>query len=168
MAMDAGADPMQFVNDASPPAMTSPPAAAGGYVDPFEGMPVKDSVGGGGLIPEMNALREWEAKHEEALEEAARKEATEREERRRGAAAELTKWNEERTGNTKKRMSSNRSDQEASEKAKVEASKPGANPWERVADLIDTSAKTAEDSRDTSRMRNLLIQLKSSPVIAAN
>eukprot|EP00931_Biecheleriopsis_adriatica_P101908 TRINITY_DN76957_c0_g1_i1.p1 TRINITY_DN76957_c0_g1~~TRINITY_DN76957_c0_g1_i1.p1 ORF type:complete len:193 (-),score=55.91 TRINITY_DN76957_c0_g1_i1:67-645(-) len=168
----AAPDPMQFVagNDTAPPAMgmgMGTPPAAGGYVDPFQGMPVKDSVGGGAMIPEMNALREWEAKHEEELETAARKEASEKEERRRAATAELAKWNEEREGTSKKRMATNRSNEEASEKAKTEASKPGANPWERVADLIDTSAKSTDDSRDTSRMRNLLIQLKSNPVVTA-
>ena len=39
-----------------PPA--EPPAA---YQDPFQGVPMKE-VGSAPLIPEMNALREWEAR----------------------------------------------------------------------------------------------------------
>eukprot|EP00438_Fugacium_kawagutii_P031845 Skav220906 [mRNA] locus=scaffold1585:29666:48439:- [translate_table: standard] len=142
----------------------------------------------------------------------ARKEAHEKEQKRGNATSELSKWNEELR--LKKRMATNRSDEETSEKAR--AMKPGANPWERdltaklwrkgyrsVCDLIDTNAKAAEeredranslhlmlfqvgnvvetdaqlclgsgcefvcceDSRDTSRLRSLLIHLKSTPVI---
>mmetsp|Transcript_29965 Transcript_29965/g.71307 ORF Transcript_29965/g.71307 Transcript_29965/m.71307 type:complete len:180 (+) Transcript_29965:50-589(+) len=160
-AMEAPSDPMQFVESAPPP---QPQAVEAPYQDPFQGVPVKEPMNAP-LIPEMNALREWEENHEKELEEYARKEATEKEQRRGNASAELQKWNEERVDTRKKRMTSNRSDEETSEKARIEALKPGANPWERVCDLIDTNAKPGEDSRDTSRLRSLLIQLKTSPVM---
>ena len=38
---------------------------------------------------------------------------------------------QERLDSRKKRMATNRTDEETSEKARVEAMKPGANPWER-------------------------------------
>mmetsp|Transcript_80640 Transcript_80640/g.127394 ORF Transcript_80640/g.127394 Transcript_80640/m.127394 type:complete len:188 (+) Transcript_80640:59-622(+) len=154
------ADPMPFMAESQ--AMDAAPPVA--YQDPFQGVPVKDPVSAP-LIPEMNALREWEENHEKELEEMARKEAHEKEQRRGNATSELSKWNEERLDSRKKRMATNRTDEETSEKVRVEAMKPGANPWERVCDLIDTNAKAAEDSRDTSRLRSLLIHLKSSPVM---
>eukprot|EP00434_Breviolum_minutum_P016122 symbB.v1.2.014209.t1/scaffold1027.1/size171366/11 len=153
------ADPMSYMGESQ--AMEPPPAA---YSDPFQGVPVKDPVSSP-IIPEMNALREWEENHEKELEEMARKEAQEKEQKRGNATSELSKWNEERLDSRKKRMATNRTDEDTSEKARVEAMKPGANPWERVCDLIDTNAKAAEDSRDTSRLRSLLIHLKSSPVM---
>eukprot|EP00931_Biecheleriopsis_adriatica_P093370 TRINITY_DN67115_c0_g1_i1.p3 TRINITY_DN67115_c0_g1~~TRINITY_DN67115_c0_g1_i1.p3 ORF type:complete len:148 (-),score=50.01 TRINITY_DN67115_c0_g1_i1:90-533(-) len=143
----------------SMPAMPAPAEA-----NPFAGMSADPS---GGVSPDSNALREWERKHESDLEETARKEAANKEERRKAAAAELQKWNDERSESDKKRMTTNRADEKQAEAAKAEAMKPDANPWERVADLIDTSAKTAESGSDVSRMRNLLIQLKSSPVAVA-
>lgn len=154
------AEPVPFMGETQ--AMDSAPPAA--YQDPFQGVPVKDPVSAP-LIPEMNALREWEENHEKELEEMARKEAQEKEQRRGNATSELQKWNEERLDSRKKRMDTNRKDEETSEKARGEAMKPGANPWERVCDLIDTNAKAAEDSRDTSRLRSLLIQLKTNPVM---
>merc|ERR1719188_2874776 len=48
---------MSFVGgspEASPPGMASP----AGYVDPFQGVPVKDMGAASMTIPEMNALRE--------------------------------------------------------------------------------------------------------------
>eukprot|EP00929_Paragymnodinium_shiwhaense_P061030 TRINITY_DN30469_c0_g1_i1.p2 TRINITY_DN30469_c0_g1~~TRINITY_DN30469_c0_g1_i1.p2 ORF type:complete len:167 (+),score=59.05 TRINITY_DN30469_c0_g1_i1:111-611(+) len=165
------ADLMGFTEGGSPPA----PAQAMPADDPFSGMPVQDSspvpaaaMGGGGrAIPEVNALREWEDKHEQALEEVARKESKDKEARRQEAAAQLQKFYAERTETASKKKASNRSEEETA--AKNKASAPvGNNPWERVAELIDTNARTSDDGRDTSRMRTLLIQLKSNPVVTSS
>jgi len=143
-----------------------------GYVDPFQGVPVKDSTAMGGAtsksIPEMNALREWEDKHERELEEAARKEEAQKKERRSSAGEKLKKWHEERAVGIQQKQGTNRKEEESAEQVKAAAMKPGANPWERVVALIDTSARTDDQSRDTARMRNLLIQLKSQPVTGRN
>merc|ERR1740123_2868058 len=119
------------------------------------------------MIPEVTALREWESKHEQELEEMARKENADKAESRQAASEQLNQWYEERQANTAKRLQTNRADEATSETARAEAMQPGANPWERVVDLIDTNARSADESRDTSRMRSLLIQLKSSPVVTA-
>eukprot|EP00933_Yihiella_yeosuensis_P064555 TRINITY_DN67984_c0_g1_i1.p1 TRINITY_DN67984_c0_g1~~TRINITY_DN67984_c0_g1_i1.p1 ORF type:complete len:189 (-),score=81.02 TRINITY_DN67984_c0_g1_i1:131-697(-) len=162
-------DPMSFVGggDAQPmPAMPAPQAA-----DPFSGMPVQEAApvaaANSGRIPEMNALREWEDKHEAKLEEIARTEAAKKEERRKAAADALKKYHEDTDGETKKRQSTNRSNEATAEKLRADSQKTGANPWERVVDLIDTNAKTADEAGDTSRMRSLLIHLKSNPVACA-
>mmetsp|Transcript_13605 Transcript_13605/g.38664 ORF Transcript_13605/g.38664 Transcript_13605/m.38664 type:complete len:241 (-) Transcript_13605:265-987(-) len=160
----ASIDPMSFT--AAAPAISSPT----GYVDPFQGMPVSDTGMGSGsrTIPEMSALREWEDKHERELEEIDTKEKAETKERRQAAADELGKWYADLSTTQKKRQEANRSDEATTEKARLEAMKPGANPWERVVDLIDTNAHASDESRDTSRMRSLLIHLKTSPVITAS
>mmetsp|Transcript_41732 Transcript_41732/g.63071 ORF Transcript_41732/g.63071 Transcript_41732/m.63071 type:complete len:223 (-) Transcript_41732:120-788(-) len=157
-----------------PPAAFEPPAATtpqGFSADPFQGMPVSDnSMGGGGGMAapkEVSKLREWEENHERELEGASRKEQSEKSERREAAAAELKTWYDERSNNNSKRKETNRKDEKASEAARADAMAPGANPWERVVDLIDTNAKTADVARDTSRMRSLLIQLKSNPIVKA-
>merc|ERR550514_1040141 len=161
-------DTMGFMGggDPSPPGMGSP--GGPGYVDPFQGVPVKDMDSGCMTIPEMNALREWEDKHERELEEKTRKEEADKKERRKAASDELQKWHEERATGVKKHLATNRADEETVTQARAAALKPGANPWERVADLIDATARAGDDdARDTSRMRALLIQLKSNPVAAA-
>merc|ERR1719473_1758875 len=94
----------------SPTAMGSP--GGPGYADPFQGVPVKDMNSGGMTIPEMNALREWEDKHERELEERSRKEEAEKKVRREAAYAEIQAWKEERDLNMKKKRDTNRLDEE--------------------------------------------------------
>merc|ERR1711918_28210 len=89
-------------------------------------------------------------------------EDAEKKSRREAAYAEITKWKEEREMNITKKRSSNRSEEEAMG-ASTAKTPQSSNPWERVVDLIDTNARSSDDSRDTSRMRALLIHLKSSP-----
>merc|ERR1719203_2598970 len=156
------ADPMGFVGGDLPVAA---PAAA----DPFQGMPVSQDTGLMGKPAEatVSKLREWEDQHEKELDDISRKEEADKKDRRLKASEELTKWYDERTSDISKKKNTNRADENMAQKAREAAEKPGANPWERVVDLIDTSARTADESRDTSRMRALLIQLKSNPIVAA-
>merc|ERR1712203_34396 len=150
-------EPMNFAGS-DPMNMTEAPAA-----DPFAGMP----TGGGKAGVDASKLREWETNHERELEEIATQESSTKNETRKAAADELAKWYEERKDTNQKKASTNRKDEQTVLENREAASKPGANPWERVVDLIDTNARTADESRDTSRMRALLIQLKSNPVVAA-
>merc|ERR1712083_275199 len=118
-------------------------------------------------MPNMTPLREWEQKHEAELEEISVKEQASKQASRKEAEDELKKWYSERAEGIQKKAASNQQEEKTVEESRAAAAKPGANAWERVVDLIDTNARTADESRDTSRMRALLIQLKSNPVVAA-
>merc|ERR1719410_1318926 len=73
--------------------------------DPFSGMPVgNDGMGQTMQIPEVTKLREWETKHEEELEETARKEEAAKRQTRQSAADELAKWYAERQADLSKRL----------------------------------------------------------------
>merc|ERR1719270_3143998 len=161
-AMDVpNGNPIADAMDAVAPA----PAA---YADPFQGMPTTQAFEAPAVgIPEMTKLREWETKHEEDLENIARKEETAKKEARQAAADELAKWTQDKKAEISKRFEVNRAHEQETEAGRLAAMEPGANPWQLVHDLIDTSSRTADESRDTSRMRSLLIQLKSDPVMAA-
>merc|ERR1712146_118043 len=115
-----------------------------------------------GGIPEVTALREWEDKHQEELEEKSQKEDGEKKQRREAAYKEIQQWKEDRDQNISKKRTTNREDEKAFKDA-TEKKPTSDNPWERVVDLIDTNARSSDDSRDVSRMRSLLIHLKSSP-----
>ena len=39
----------------------------------------------------------------------------------------------------------------------------GENPWERIVSLVDLQASTSDENMDTSRMRQVFIQLKNNP-----
>mmetsp|Transcript_118748 Transcript_118748/g.253441 ORF Transcript_118748/g.253441 Transcript_118748/m.253441 type:complete len:152 (+) Transcript_118748:59-514(+) len=130
--------------------------------DPFMGMSAP-ATEANEFMPEITALREWEDRHEQALEERSLREEAEKKERRKAAEDELKKWHQERTAG----IEQSRSSTAAVEQLRGEEIKGVANPWERVCELINTSARTTDESRDTSRMAALLIQLKTSPVAAA-
>merc|ERR1740123_3025255 len=136
-------DAMNFVGDS----MGGAPSP--GFADPFQGMPTTDSGFAAGGIPEMTKLREWETKHEEDLEDIARKEETAKKEARQAAADELSKWNQDKKAELSKRLEVNRAHEQETEAGRLAAMKPGANPWQLVHDLIDTSSRTADESRDT-------------------
>mmetsp|Transcript_89944 Transcript_89944/g.178740 ORF Transcript_89944/g.178740 Transcript_89944/m.178740 type:complete len:159 (+) Transcript_89944:54-530(+) len=146
------------------------PFAAAGLstpaADPFAGVPPAP-VDGSPIriagIPEMNALREWEDKHQRDLEEKEQQEQTAKKERQAAAGASLKEFYDERAEETKKRNSANRASQQDAEASLAKADE-GLNPWELVAKLIDTRGVPADTSRDTSRMRDLLIELKTSPL----
>merc|ERR1712039_1083879 len=162
-----GADPLAFVGGGGGYEAPAMPAAApaAGHEDMFAGLP--NASGGATEIPKMTPLREWESKHAQDLEEIETKEVASKTATRKEAEDELKKWYEERKENIEKKKASNKK-AEVDEKAAWEAAeKPGANAWERVADLIDTNARTADEARDTSRMRALLIHLKANPVVCA-
>merc|ERR1712039_4990 len=100
----------------------------------------------------MTPLREWENKHEQDLEEISSKEVASKTAARKDAEDEMKKWYEERKENIEKKKTSNKKAEVDEPAAWEAAEKPGANAWERVADLIDTNARTADEARDTSRM----------------
>merc|ERR1719378_272056 len=138
--------------------MSDPPVAA----DPFQGMQMMSPAAEyKSAIPEVSALREWEDKHNQELMAKEAEESSKKNELRAAAAAEIAKWKEERNANIKKAHDTNLANQEAL--AQSDNSVPGATTWERIVNLIDLNARASDESRDTSRMRNLLIQLKSSP-----
>eukprot|EP00418_Pyrodinium_bahamense_P022989 CAMPEP_0179134210 /NCGR_PEP_ID=MMETSP0796-20121207/63854_1 /TAXON_ID=73915 /ORGANISM="Pyrodinium bahamense, Strain pbaha01" /LENGTH=163 /DNA_ID=CAMNT_0020833197 /DNA_START=116 /DNA_END=607 /DNA_ORIENTATION=- len=137
--------------------------------DPFAGMSAPTGSGSGTsqFIPEMTELRMWEDRHERELEETARREETMRKERRQAAEAQLQEWYEAREADIKKRHESKVAEEREANQLESDAVKNVENPWERVAKLINASTRIADESRDTSRMAALLIQLKNSPVAVA-
>jgi len=111
-----------------------------------------------------NALRHWEGLKEVQLAEQARNEAAAKMSRRQNGENELLDWSKRRAADIRKRHVANLASQQ---EAAVAMDTPFANPWERVMELIDSTAQPAvERGRDTSRMLALLIQLKHSPVLS--
>mmetsp|Transcript_123652 Transcript_123652/g.385014 ORF Transcript_123652/g.385014 Transcript_123652/m.385014 type:complete len:117 (-) Transcript_123652:109-459(-) len=115
----------------------------------------------------MTELRIWEEKHERELEQSADKEQSDRRARRQAADDELQRWHQERGEEVQKRRTSKRAEEQAASELQMDAAEKVGNPWERVVDLINTSARVSDESRDTSRMAALLIHLKNTPVAVA-
>ena len=109
------------------------------------------------VVDEFKFTREWNMQFRERCE-AKDKEAMEKKKELLSAGAEeLNKWKEERANKLKAKAEMNRREEEkAIESAKADME--CANPWERVVKLVDMSA---EVDRDMSRMKQVMIRMKS-------
>mmetsp|Transcript_10052 Transcript_10052/g.13055 ORF Transcript_10052/g.13055 Transcript_10052/m.13055 type:complete len:416 (-) Transcript_10052:414-1661(-) len=114
-----------------------------------------------GIVEESSALAEWKKKFEELCQQKDKSNEEKRNQMREEADEELEAHYEQRTNTSAARFSSNREQEKELLKDiqdKLDAST--GNPWERTMSLIDIQAEA--DGADKTRMRNLLIQLKSS------
>merc|ERR1711871_1508078 len=105
-------------------------------------------------------IREFNAQRRIALDEKQAKARDEQQKIREKAAADLKDMAAQRSKQKESRQTKNR---EAQQKylEDLEISKETDNPWQRVAQLVDTAQQKAKDaSSDTSRMRNILLQMK--------
>lgn len=164
----------------APVAMDPSPAADAGAMDAFASMapaaPAMPMAMGGAPEPVNTAVKEWEAEMEKRLEEKAKVELDAKKVKRDAATKELNAFFDERKAGIAKTKTTNRADEKQFLKARDEALKAGANPWERVVSLIETSgpvvpkAKEGDDEAkvfvptDTTRFKQLLINLKGNPV----
>ena len=110
---------------------------------------------------EPEVVREWRAKQEKVLEEKDAKEADAMAELKEKAEKELKDWYK----NYEEQLEKTKSDNRALEKtfvAKMDAIEPGTE-WERVNSLCEFNTKNSKNSKDMSRMRSILLQLKQNP-----
>lgn len=143
------------VNGTTPPAA---PPASGAFDMPA---PTEPGFTNGGTPPvDATPLREWESAHELELQEKARKEEEQKKANREKAQKEMNQWYAERKQMMEQRKQLNRSEQTT-----LTQDKDGGEPWERVNKLVNFGSEGGQ--RDTSRMKQLLIQVKNNPLPAA-
>jgi len=108
-------------------------------------------------------IRIWREEQKLRLEEKDRAEETKREELREAAKKELEEWYKSHD----EQLASNRKANRNAEKelvAETEPVEPGTE-WERIAKLCDFNPKGSKHSKDISRMRSIILQLKQTPPI---
>ena len=110
---------------------------------------------------EPEVVREWRAKQEKVLEEKDAKEADAMTELKEKAEKELKDWYKKYEEQLEKTKSDNRAE-EKTFIAKTDAIEPGTE-WERVNSLCEFNVKNSKNSKDMSRMRSILLQLKQNP-----
>lgn len=112
-------------------------------------------------VPEK--IKIWKEKQEKLLEEKDAKEEKTKQELREKATKELAEWYKQHEEQVAKTRQANRSAEKelVADMTKME---PGTE-WERIAKLCDFNPKTAKSSRDISRMRSIILQVKQSPPI---
>lgn len=119
-------------------------------------------------IPSKQSLREepekikiWREEQKKMLEEKDRNEEIKKLELREIAKKELEEWYKHHEELIAKTRSSNRNAEKqfVADGGEIE---PGTE-WERIAKLCDFNPKTNRTSKDVSRLRSIILQLKQSP-----
>eukprot|EP00088_Acartia_fossae_P018995 TRINITY_DN2101_c0_g1_i3.p1 TRINITY_DN2101_c0_g1~~TRINITY_DN2101_c0_g1_i3.p1 ORF type:complete len:268 (+),score=91.23 TRINITY_DN2101_c0_g1_i3:65-805(+) len=110
---------------------------------------------------EPESIKKWKADQEVRLREKDEAEEKNKEDLRKQAAKELEDWYKRYEEQLQKTKETNRNEEE-NVVVEMNSIKPGTE-WERVAKQCDFSAKNTRNTKDVSRMRSILLQLKQSP-----
>ncbi|XP_066983153.1 clathrin light chain isoform X2 [Macrobrachium rosenbergii] len=114
---------------------------------------------------EPEKIKIWREEQRIRLEQKDIAEEENKNELREKAKKELEEWYKQHEEQVAKTRQANRSAEKelVADTGKME---PGTE-WERIAKLCDFNPKTAKSSRDISRMRSIILQVKQNPPIKA-
>ena len=124
-----------------------------------------DSTVVGDTTPEnveedCSALVEWRTQWRQQLDEKARIASGRKQAKKDAALQTLANMKEQRQKRMAAKAETNRQ-QELQQLEQLQSqSEPGSNPWERVVSLVDVQVD--DKDADVSRMRSILLKLKSS------
>ncbi|XP_076250964.1 clathrin light chain-like isoform X4 [Rhynchophorus ferrugineus] len=133
----------------------------------------KEQYNGTGISPPSSLQREepekiriWREEQAKRLEEKDREEERKKEELRENAKRELEEWYKNHAETIAKTKAANRN-AEKEFVAEDDEIQPGTE-WERISKLCDFNPKAKPGSKDISRMRSIILQMKQNPVQIKN
>jgi len=115
---------------------------------------------------EPEFMRKWKEEQQERLRKKDDEESTAKEELKQKAKQELEDWYKRYETQIEKTKSSNREEETKYEGNEMNHIEPGSE-WERVAKHCDFSAKAPGHSKDVSRLRSIMLQLKQNQTVKA-
>merc|ERR1712154_114948 len=115
---------------------------------------------------EPEFMRKWKEEQQERLRKKDDEESTAKEELKQKAKHELEDWYKRYETQIEKTKSSNREEETKYEGNEMNHIEPGSE-WERVAKHCDFSAKAPGHSKDVSRLRSIMLQLKQNQTVKA-
>jgi len=136
---------------------TSPTVCTSEVGGPFQ----RSSVVRGEEEPEC--IKKWRVQQQEMIQRKDEEEAIKKAELKEKAKKELEDWKKSYTEELERTKAENRVAEQAF-LADVHGLKPGTE-WERVARHCDFNSKVNFNKKDRSRMRSVILQLKSSPLM---
>ncbi|XP_055381770.1 clathrin light chain [Condylostylus longicornis] len=111
---------------------------------------------------EPEKIKLWREEQKLILEKKDAEEAKKKEELREQAKQELKDWYRQHEETISKTKASNRNAEKQCVQLENEEIEPGTE-WERIAKLCDFNPKASKSSKDVSRMRSIILQLKQNP-----
>merc|ERR1712062_384068 len=115
---------------------------------------------------EPEFMRKWKEEQKERLEKKDQEEAAAMEELKVKAKQELEDWYKRYETQIEKTKSCNREEETKYEGNELNGIEPGSE-WERVAKHCDFSAKAPGHTKDVSRLRSIMLQLKQNQTVPA-
>ncbi|XP_064652093.1 clathrin light chain B-like isoform X2 [Lineus longissimus] len=112
---------------------------------------------------EPEKIKIWREEQKTRLEEKDADAETKKLEWREIARKELDDWHKNRSDQLEKAKETNRAAEQAFVQERDE-SIPG-HEWERICRLCDFNPKNSKNSKDVSRMRSIILQLKQTPLV---
>ncbi|CAH1098934.1 unnamed protein product, partial [Psylliodes chrysocephalus] len=116
--------------------------------------------------PEPEKIRIWREEQVKRLEEKDKEEEKKKLELREVAKKELEDWYKSHEDTISKTKAANRN-AEKQFVAEDNDLEPGTE-WERIAKLCDFNPKAKQGSKDISRMRSIILQMKQNPIPIKN
>ncbi|XP_025834717.1 clathrin light chain isoform X3 [Agrilus planipennis] len=128
----------------------------------FNGTKAKEDLNVTRTREEPEKIKKWREEQQKRLEEKDKEEELKKEEWRAIAKKELEDWYKNHEELIAKTKAANRNAEKLFV-AEDDQMEPGTE-WERIAKLCDFSPKVSKSSKDVSRMRSIILQLKQSGV----
>ncbi|CAG9864514.1 unnamed protein product [Phyllotreta striolata] len=120
--------------------------------------------------PEPEKIRIWREEQIKRLEEKDKEEEKKKLEWREIARKELEDWYKSHEETIAKTKAANRDAARNAEKqfvAEDDELEPGTE-WERIAKLCDFNSKAKQGSKDVTRLRSIILQMKQNPIPIKN
>ncbi|KAG4071856.1 hypothetical protein HA402_006017 [Bradysia odoriphaga] len=112
---------------------------------------------------EPERIKLWREEQKTRLEQKDLEEEKKKEELKEQARKELEDWYKHHEEAIAKTKSANRNAEKQFVAELPDEIEPGTE-WERIAKLCDFNPKSAKSSRDVSRLRSIILQLKQNPL----
>ncbi|KAJ6225653.1 hypothetical protein RDWZM_004198 [Blomia tropicalis] len=114
---------------------------------------------------EPESIKKWREAHKKALEEKDENEKTKIAELKEQGKQELEEWYTRYADQLQKSKQQNRNAEK--EWVAERDNEASGQDWEKITKLCDFNPKTSRNTKDTSRMRSILLQVKQTPPLSS-
>ncbi|XP_013787117.1 clathrin light chain B-like isoform X2 [Limulus polyphemus] len=153
---DGEADMFTFSEESQPIEMNGPSESA----FPLNSAYQTKSV----IQEEPEKIRKWREEHQKMLKEKDEQESLKKEEMHQTALKEIEEWYARYHEQIEKSKFNNRN-AEMEYVNERDTQVPTGQEWDRISRMCDFNPKASRGTKDTSRMRSIILQLKQTPLV---